>query len=78
MSDMGSSKRSPGGLSSASTSTSTSVSSAELASLFECSVCYDYVLPPIFQCRTGHLFCSNCRVKLTRCPSCRGILGKLF
>ena len=66
----------------------------DLASLFECPVCFDYVLPPIlqvrmkcslsasssfmtvsFQCHAGHLVCSNCRPKLTCCPTCRGQLG---
>ena len=44
---------------------------SDLASLFECPVCFDYVLPPILQCHAGHLVCSNCRPKLTCCPTCR-------
>ncbi|KAG8264659.1 E3 ubiquitin-protein ligase siah1b [Homalodisca vitripennis] len=51
--------------------------SADLASLFECPVCFDYVLPPILQCQSGHLVCSNCRPKLTCCPTCRGPLGNI-
>ena len=47
----------------------------DLASLFECPVCFDYVLPPIHQCDSGHLICSNCRPKLQCCPACRGTLG---
>lgn len=50
---------------------------ADLASLFECPVCFDYVLPPILQCQSGHLVCSNCRPKLTGCPTCRGPLGNI-
>ncbi len=50
-------------------------SGSDLASLFECPVCFDYVLPPILQCQAGHLVCSNCRPKLTCCPTCRGQLG---
>ena len=50
-------------------------SASDLASLFECPVCFDYVLPPILQCHAGHLVCSNCRPKLTCCPTCRGQLG---
>lgn len=50
--------------------------STDLASLFECPVCFDYVLPPILQCQSGHLVCSNCRPKLTCCPTCRGQLGR--
>lgn len=50
-------------------------SNQDLASLFECPVCFDYVLPPILQCHAGHLVCSNCRPKLTCCPTCRGQLG---
>lgn len=60
--------------SSASTVSSLS-SSTDLASLFECPVCFDYVLPPILQCQSGHLVCSNCRPKLNCCPTCRGPLG---
>ncbi|XP_002127743.2 E3 ubiquitin-protein ligase SIAH1B [Ciona intestinalis] len=49
----------------------------DLASLFECPVCFDYVLPPILQCQSGHLVCTNCRPKLTCCPTCRGALGNI-
>uniref|UniRef100_A0A8C6RLL6 E3 ubiquitin-protein ligase n=1 Tax=Nannospalax galili TaxID=1026970 RepID=A0A8C6RLL6_NANGA len=49
----------------------------DLASLFECPVCFDYVLPPILQCRSGHLVCSNCRPKLRWCPTCLGRLGSI-
>ena len=31
----------------------------ELASLFECPVCFEYVLPPILQCQNGHLVISE-------------------
>ena len=49
----------------------TAASNNNLASLFECPVCFDYVLPPILQCHNGHLVCSDCRPKLTHCPTCR-------
>merc|ERR1711953_399640 len=55
--------------------TPTSQTNQDLASLFECPVCFDYVLPPILQCHAGHLVCSSCRPKLTCCPTCRGQLG---
>lgn len=54
----------------------TMTSTADLASFFECPVCFEYVLPPILQCPSGHLVCSNCRPKLSCCPTCRGPLGK--
>ena len=64
------------GVASTSASAVTALSSStDLASLFECPVCFDYVLPPILQCQSGHLVCSNCRPKLTCCPTCRGPLG---
>lgn len=47
-------------------------SNQELATLFECPVCFDYVLPPIMQCSAGHLVCGQCRPKLQVCPTCRG------
>lgn len=52
-------------------------SNSNLASLFECPVCFDYVLPPILQCQGGHLVCGQCRPKLTSCPTCRGQLGNI-
>ncbi|XP_065347219.1 E3 ubiquitin-protein ligase Siah1-like [Cloeon dipterum] len=51
--------------------------SSDLASLLECPVCFDYVLPPILQCQSGHLVCSNCRPKLNCCPTCRAPLGNI-
>lgn len=48
--------------------------SSELTALFECPVCFDYVLPPILQCQAGHLVCNPCRQKLSCCPTCRGPL----
>lgn len=39
----------------------TTASNSDLASLFECPVCFDYVLPPILQCQSGHLVgCTPC------------------
>ncbi|GFG36112.1 hypothetical protein Cfor_03754 [Coptotermes formosanus] len=67
----------PSTSSSSATATNTTTVSADLASLFECPVCFDYVLPPILQCQSGHLVCSNCRPKLTCCPTCRGPLGNI-
>ena len=53
-------------------------SHTDLAVLFECPVCFDYVLPPIHQCDSGHLICTTCRPKLNNsCPSCRGPLGSV-
>ena len=49
----------------------------DLLNLFECPVCFDYALPPIVQCQSGHIVCSNCRPKLNCCPSCRSPLGNI-
>ncbi|KAI4544835.1 hypothetical protein MG293_005101 [Ovis ammon polii] len=51
--------------------TDNTVSNSDLASLFECPVCFNHVLPPITQCQSGHLVCSECRSRLTHCPTCR-------
>ncbi|KAG8437330.1 hypothetical protein GDO86_008145 [Hymenochirus boettgeri] len=54
--------------------TGTTASNNDLASLFECPVCFDYVLPPILQCQSGHLVCSNsdheelCEFRPYSCP----------
>lgn len=49
----------------------TARTTADLVPLFECPVCYGYMLPPILQCHNGHLICRDCRPKLSRCPICR-------
>ncbi|CAH1240891.1 SIAH1 [Branchiostoma lanceolatum] len=41
----------------------------------ECPVCFDVVLPPIFQCTHGHVVCLGCLRRLTTCPMCRGPIG---
>uniref|UniRef100_A0A1A9VZJ5 E3 ubiquitin-protein ligase n=1 Tax=Glossina brevipalpis TaxID=37001 RepID=A0A1A9VZJ5_9MUSC len=51
--------------------------SNDLLSLFECPVCFDYVLPPILQCPSGHFVCVSCRSKLNSCPICRGPLANI-
>ncbi|KAJ3649036.1 hypothetical protein Zmor_020798 [Zophobas morio] len=42
---------------------------------FECPVCKTLMRPPIYQCKFGHSFCSSCRPKLEKCPSCRALFG---
>ena len=37
----------------------------------ECPVCLEYMLPPIEFCKNGHNICSNCRVNMQECPTCR-------
>ncbi|CAF1126397.1 unnamed protein product, partial [Didymodactylos carnosus] len=48
-----------------------------LVNLFECPICFDYALPPILQCQSGHIVCTQCRQKLSSCPTCRGPLGNI-
>jgi len=44
----------------------------------ECPVCIRVPRkPPIYQCKNGHLLCSDCHSKLTYCPTCRTRLGKI-
>ena len=48
----------------------------DIRNLMECNVCL--CVPksvPIYQCERGHILCSECRPKLTKCPSCRITLG---
>jgi len=39
----------------------------------ECPVCARISLPPIMQCRNGHVTCNPCRLKVQSCPMCREI-----
>lgn len=43
----------------------------DIKSLFECPICFDYAVPPIYQCQNGHLVCQGCSSKITHCPTCR-------
>lgn len=43
----------------------------DMASLIECPSCFEYILPPILQCQSGHLVCSACRRKMNECLICR-------
>lgn len=37
----------------------------------ECPVCLEFMVPPIYQCETGHSVCSTCKSKINECPSCK-------
>ena len=39
----------------------------------ECPVCCKISLPPIMQCRNGHVTCNSCKVKVRSCPMCREV-----
>jgi hypothetical protein len=43
----------------------------QLIRLFECPVCFEHIVPPIFQCLLGHLICSKCVLMCENCPTCR-------
>ncbi|XP_072940744.1 uncharacterized protein [Epargyreus clarus] len=42
-----------------------------LLRLLECPVCLEWMEPPMWQCRRGHLVCGRCRARLASCPVCR-------
>ncbi|KAL1439408.1 hypothetical protein MTO96_010227 [Rhipicephalus appendiculatus] len=48
-----------------------------MLSLFECPVCLDSALPPIEQCRNGHVVCSSCRENVDSCPVCKEELNNI-
>lgn len=37
----------------------------------DCPVCYNILIPPIFQCYNGHIICFNCIEKIDTCVECR-------
>ena len=45
----------------------------DLKSYLECPVCARISLPPIMQCRNGHVTCNPCRLKVQSCPMCREV-----
>lgn len=54
------------GLSTGTSQTGTTSCNSQWASLFQCPMCFNHVLPPIPRCQSGHLVCSNCRPKISR------------
>ncbi|XP_037035646.1 E3 ubiquitin-protein ligase SINAT2-like isoform X2 [Bradysia coprophila] len=36
-----------------------------------CAVCYETLIPPIYQCCNGHVMCSNCAKRINKCVECR-------
>lgn len=40
----------------------------------ECMVCFNFMVPPIYQCETGHSMCGNCKSKVSECPSCKAVI----
>uniref|UniRef100_A0A182HTF2 RING-type domain-containing protein n=1 Tax=Anopheles arabiensis TaxID=7173 RepID=A0A182HTF2_ANOAR len=47
-----------------------------IAGLLECPICLEVIRPPSWQCNHGHLICSGCRSRTTKCPICREVLGR--
>ncbi len=45
----------------------------DLKHSLECPVCSRIALPPVMQCRNGHVTCNSCRLKLQNCPMCREV-----
>ncbi|XP_028136811.1 uncharacterized protein LOC114331430 [Diabrotica virgifera virgifera] len=37
----------------------------------ECMVCFEYMIPPIHQCITGHSICLSCKESVKECPTCK-------
>ena len=38
---------------------------------YECAYCMEKLLPPVFQCPSGHLFCEKCIRAYNPCPTCQ-------
>jgi E3 ubiquitin-protein ligase SIAH1 len=43
-----------------------------IVDLLECPVCLTTMKPPIYQCRSGHSVCGECKERVEDCPTCRG------
>lgn len=44
--------------------------------VLDCSICFNPLTIPVFQCDSGHIVCSSCCTKLgNKCPSCCGKIG---
>lgn len=47
----------------------------EMLKAIECPVCFEYMVPPIFQCEIGHSICGQCKSKVKQCPTCTKPFG---
>lgn len=46
--------------------------------VLDCSICFDPLTIPVYQCSNGHIACSSCCTKLrNRCPSCCEKIGHI-
>lgn len=43
----------------------------KLLAILKCWHCQEYSLPPIYQCRDGHVVCRKCRRRSISCSECR-------
>ena len=54
------------------------ISDAKFQEILQCPVCLQVPkTSPIYQCLNGHIVCNQCHPKLTTCPVCRNVLGKI-
>ncbi|KAL3277609.1 hypothetical protein HHI36_012951 [Cryptolaemus montrouzieri] len=44
--------------------------------IIECPVCFDYMVPPIYQCCGGHSICGECKSQVQQCPTCEKPFGE--
>lgn len=47
----------------------------ELLKYLKCTVCNNFMKPPILQCLAGHSLCNHCKSKSIFCPTCRAGFG---
>lgn len=47
----------------------------DLGKNFECPICKEYLISPIYNCNTGHSFCKKCKEQLITCPFCQAVIG---
>lgn len=43
----------------------------DLLEEFQCTICTEYMFPPIIECGRGHAICGTCSAKLKFCPECK-------
>ncbi|KAK9881062.1 hypothetical protein WA026_014407 [Henosepilachna vigintioctopunctata] len=53
-----------------------SESNLEMLKIIECPVCFEYMVPPIYQCAGGHSICGDCKNKVQQCPTCEKSFGE--
>ncbi|XP_031342314.1 E3 ubiquitin-protein ligase SIAH2-like [Photinus pyralis] len=48
-----------------------------ICDIYTCPICRNLMAAPIYMCVMGHSFCDRCYLQISKCPTCRDVIGSL-